>query len=133
MSAGYVDARLCAAEGETSCFGLQALARAHRFGDRFARSATAFVGAGLVDFVGPFGGVRQNQHLVARNLEEAAADRHRFLGAALFDPHDTRQQGGQQRCVARQDAYDAFCAWGDDHIHRVVGVHFALRGYDLYS
>jgi hypothetical protein len=128
-----VDPGFFAAEGEAGCFGLEALACADRFGERFARSAAAFFGAGFVNFVGALGGVGQNQNLVAGDLQEAAADGHRFFGTALFDAHHAWHQGGQQWRVARQDAHDAFGAGRHHHIDCLFGIHFAFGGYDLHS
>jgi hypothetical protein len=126
-----VDSGFFAADGESCCFGLEALARTDGFGERFACSTTTFFGSRFVDFVGAFGGVRQNQYLVSRDLQEAAADRHGFLGAALFDAYDARIQGGQQWGVAGQNADDPFGAGRDNHIDGIFGIDFAFSGHDL--
>ena len=128
-----MDPRFFAPSGEARGFGLQTLAADDRFGQRFARAAAAFFGAGLVDLVVPLGGVGQNQHLVARDLQEAAANGHRLLGAALLDAHDARQQRGQQRRMARQDTDHAIGARRDDHVHGFFGEDFAFGGHDLHS
>jgi hypothetical protein len=85
MSAGDVDTRFFAAEGEAGCFGLQSLTRSDRFGQRFASATTAFFGPCFIDFVGALGRIGQNQYLVTGDLQEATADGHGLLGAALFD------------------------------------------------
>jgi hypothetical protein len=128
-----VDSCFFAAQGETGGFGLQALASADRFGQRFARAAATFFGASFVDLVGTLGGVGQNQHLVAGDLQEAPADRHRLFRTTLFDAHHAWQQGRQERRVARQDAHDTLGARGDHHIHGVLSKYFAFRGDDLYT
>ena len=73
VAAGDLDAGLLAAYREARRFGLQALAGGHGLGQGLARASAAFLGACLVDLVGPLGGVGQNEHLIARDLQEAAA------------------------------------------------------------
>jgi len=106
---------------------------ADRFGERFAGSAAALFGPGFVDFVGALGGVGQDKHLVAGDLQEAPADRHGFFRATLLDAHYAWQQGRQQRRMARQDTDDAFGARRDHHINRIFGEDFTFSGDDLHS
>jgi hypothetical protein len=129
---GDLDTGFFAAEHEACGLSLEPLARPDHLGQILARAAAAFFGARLVDFVGSFGGVGQDEDLIARDLQEAATDRHDFLDARFFDPHDTRMQGGQQWRVARQNAHHPFSARRHDHVDAIFGQHFPFGGDDLY-
>src|SRR5438270_13342582 len=102
MAAGHLNARLLASDREAQRLGLQALTAGDGFGQGLARAAAALLGTRLVDFLGALGGVGQHEHLVARDLQEAAADGHGLLGAALLDPDHAGLGGGQLRRVAGQ-------------------------------
>jgi hypothetical protein len=93
--------------------------------------SAAFFRTDLVDLVGPFGSVGQNQDLVASDLQEAAANGHRFFGATFFDANNPRLQRREQRSMARQDAYNAFSARGDNHVDSLFGVDFSFSSDDL--
>jgi hypothetical protein len=129
----HLDASLLAMQRHSGRFSLEPLATDDRLGQRFARTAAAFFSARLVHFVGAFGRIGQDQHPIARDLQEAAADGHRFFGTAPLDADDPRAQRGQQRRVPRQDTHDAFGARRDDHVYGVFGEDLALSSDNLYT
>ena len=128
-----VDPGLFPPQGEAGRFCLQALTAADRLGQVFASSTAAFIGAGLVDFVSALGRVGQDQHLVAGDLQEAAADGHSFFGRAFLDADYAWDQRGQQRRVARQNADHTLGARRHHHVDGVFGKDFPLSGDDLDS
>jgi len=128
-----VNARFLAPQREPRCFRLQTLAGPDHLGEVFASPTAAFLGPCLVDFVGALGGVRENQYLIAGDLQKSAADGHRFFCAALLDSHHPRVERRQQRRVAWQDTDNALGARRDDHVHRVLGENFPFGGDDLNS
>jgi hypothetical protein len=126
-----LDADFFTAQCDPGGLGLQALAARQGFTQRLTRSTAAVFGTCLVDLVLPLGSIGQNQHLVARNLQEAAAHGHCLLGVTDLHADDARLQRCQQRGVARQDADDAFGARRDNHVDGFFGIHLSLGGDDL--
>jgi hypothetical protein len=126
-----LDAHLGSPHREAGQLGLELLAAPDSVDQRLARLAASFFGTGFVDFVGALGGIGQDQDLVAGHLQEAAADGHGLLGAALLDADDAWLERCQERRVARQNANDAFRAGRHDHIDGIVGKNFAFGGHDL--
>jgi hypothetical protein len=94
VSARDLYSSFLAAERKPGGVGLQALAANDRLLQRFTRPTPTFLRAGFVHFVGTLGCVREDQHFVAGDLQEPAADRHRFLGTALLDADDPRLKRG---------------------------------------
>lgn len=128
----HLNSGLFATDGESGGFGLEAFAADDRFGECFAGSASTFLGPSLVDFVGSLRRIGQDQHLVAGDLEEAAAHRHRFLGAAFLDADDARLKRGEKGSVARKNADDAFGTRSNDHVDCIIRQDFTFRRNDLH-
>lgn len=85
-----VDARFSAPEGKAGGFGLQPLAANDGFLQCLARLAPSGISPRFVDFIFALGRIRQDEHVVPSNLQKAAADGERLLGAAVLDAHDAR-------------------------------------------
>jgi len=126
-----LDADLMAAQRNPRSFGLQALTASHQLGEVLSRAASAFFGTGFVDLVGALGSIGEDQDLIARHLQEAAANAHGLLGARPLDADHPRNKRGQERRMAWQDTDHALGARRDHHIDRVFGINLTLRGNDV--
>ena len=131
-AASHGDARFLTPQHRARCLGLQPLTAGDRLRQRLASAAARILGASFVHFIGALRAIGQDQHLVASDLQEAAADGHGLFGTATFDAHYARVERGQQRRVPRQDAHHTFGAWRNHHVHGIVREDFALGGHDLH-
>jgi hypothetical protein len=75
-AAGDVDSGFFAAQHDARGFGLDALAAGGGFGQGALGLTAGFLGAGLIELVGAFRGVGQDQDLIAGDLQKSAADGH---------------------------------------------------------
>jgi hypothetical protein len=95
---------------------------------------SAFPGSlstGNINFLGPFGGIRQDNNAVRAYLEKAAGDGQRVV-VTTFPHHQLAGlKDGHQRGVMGQNAQLALDAGGKDHIH-IGGINDALSGDDIY-
>jgi len=112
-------------------FGLQALTTLNGLRQGLTSAAARILGASRVQLFRALGGIGQDQHLVAGDLQEATTDGHVFFGVAALDADLARLERGEQRRVARQDAQHALRAWSDDHVDGVIGEDLAFGGDDL--
>jgi hypothetical protein len=133
VTAGNLNARFLPPQRDTRRFGLEPLASGDRFGQGLAGAAATLFGPRFVHFVSALGRVGQDEHLIARYLQKAAADRHGLFAATSLDPDHTRLQRGQQRRVPRQYANHALRPRRDNHVNRLFGEHFAFRGHNLHA
>jgi len=68
VAAGDLNACRLAADGKARRFRGQSLASGDRLGECLTGAAARLLSPRFVDFVGPFGRVRQDQHLVTGDL-----------------------------------------------------------------
>lgn len=84
-----------------------------------------------VDLLDSLGGIRQHEHAIAVDLQEAAKDDERLLVAALLHPHLTGGEQREQRRVLRQDPKLAIRSRRDDHVDILRLVDHTLASHDL--
>ena len=98
--------------------------------ERLLSLAACLLGLLEIDLGGHVRRLGEDDHLRRQDLEEAADDRERLLGAALADPQLANTERRDERGVVRQDAE---LALDPRQLHGVdlVRVGEALRRHDL--
>src|SRR5205823_2024689 len=90
------------------------------------RPAARFLGARLVDVLGPFRRIRQHGDFVGPHFEESARDEEKLFLVLVAHFHDAWLERGQQRDVPRQDAELSIRA----RCHHEVGIAFEAPAFD---